>query len=213
MKQGGVLTATAVPSNGNGTEFDLTDASVSPKEELEQKLDHAREQLLTLRRQQEELERQKGELEELRRRQEEYIRGKREMVESLTRGLVVMERDQIESQRRAELCGKTMTAFRDYLEQLHGLNDEEWTSTNVRSELSHALGIIDNSRLEFNRARTKLDCLNPSAGQPAEAAPTTETATIDWPELLRYLRLGAAASAPLIAAGTIWLIIALIHWR
>ncbi len=211
MKQGGSATATVVPANGNGIDLDLADSPATPAVELDHKLDDAREQLLTLRRQQEELERQKGELEELRRRQEEYIRGKREMTDNLTRSLVILERDQIEAQRRAELCGKTVTAFRDYLEQLHALNDEEWSSATVRTELSHALGVIENSRLEFNRARTKLDCLNPQAGQPAETiSPTVEPGTVDWQETLRYLWLGAAASAPLIMAGTVWLIVALV---
>lgn len=210
MKQGGSNTATAVSANGTGLEFALAESPNAIAEETDQQLGAAREQLSTLRRQQEELERQKGDLEELRRRQEEYLRGKREMIEHLTRGLVILERDQLEAQRRAEVCGKTTVAFRDYLEQLHAINDAEWSSSTVRQELSHALGVIDNSRMEFNRARTRLDCLNPQAGQPSETAAVVPTEAGERAELVRYLRLGAAASAPLIVAGTIWLIIALV---
>ena len=107
----------------------------------------------------------------------------------------------------------TGAAFKDYLEQLQSINDEEWSSSNIRTELSRALGIIENSRLEFNRGRTKLDCLDPKADQPD--VPVEAKSGIDWPELLRYARLGAAASAPLIIAGTIWLIVlvAFKHWH
>jgi hypothetical protein len=36
-----------------------------------------------------------------------------------------------------------------------------------------------------------------------------EPRTFDWQEMIRYAWIGAAASAPLIVAGTIWLIILL----
>jgi len=71
------------------------------------------------------------------------------------------------------------------------------------------LGIIENSRLEYNRARTRLDCLNPAAGQPSEPSSAAAPKLFEWQELARYACLGAAASAPLIIAGTIWLIVLL----
>jgi DNA repair exonuclease SbcCD ATPase subunit len=219
MKKGENSTATIVPATlGAGPESaeEPTLSLVTPaphQEEVDGKLEAAREQLVALRRQQEELERAKSELEELRRKQDEYARGKAEMIDHLTRSLITLEREQIQSQRVAELCDKTGAAFRDYLEQLQSINDEEWSSANVRAELSAALGVIENSRLEYNRARTKLDCLNPAAGQPLEPVAAPKAAEIDWNEMLRWLRLGAAASAPLIAAGTIWLIILLVAGR
>ena len=165
MKQGGSNSVSILPESANGIGLSVVDTPPH-KEEVDWKLEQAREQLLTLRRQQDELERQKTDLEELRRKQEEYARGKTEMIDSLTRGLVTIDQEQIKSQRLAELCANTHDAFRDYLEQLKAFNDEEWSSANVRAELSKALGIIENSRLEYNRARTKLDCLNPGTGQP-----------------------------------------------
>lgn len=214
MKQGGNSTATILPESGDAATLALLDEpNLQPtaEEEVESRLDQARGQLLELRRQQEELERQKGELEELRRRQDEFSRGRAEMIENLTRGLVTIDREQIQAQRLAELCDKTQLAFRDYLEQIQSINDEEWTSDTVRTELSKALGVIENSRLEYNRARTKLDCLNPGAGQPEAAAETqAKSDMIEGTELLRYMCIGAAASAPLILAGTVWLIVALV---
>lgn len=206
MKEQGT-TATAVSETDVGLGF----AGVQeppPSEELDDQLDQAREHLLSLRRQQEELERKKSELEELRRKQDEYTRGRAELLDKLTRGRVTLEREQIQSQRLAELCEKTNDAFADYLEQLDSVNDEEWTADDLRPELSRALGIIENARLEYNRARTKLDCLNPAANQPAAESVTSEEPPADeWQEIARYAKLGAAASAPLICSGSIWFVV------
>jgi chromosome segregation ATPase len=203
MKAGG--SSTIPPETVVGTAVSA-DKDVTTKAELESKLDQAREQLIALRRQQDELERQKGEIEELRRKQDEYTRGKAEMIDNLTRGLTLVEREQIKSQRTAQVCTETHTAFRDYLDQVQSLNEETWTSTTLRTELSRALGIIENARLEYNRARTRLDCFTPEPEQPATPV-AAEPQSVDWDEILRYARLGAAASAPLILAGTIWVIL------
>ncbi|MEI6083815.1 MAG: hypothetical protein WCS70_05895 [Verrucomicrobiota bacterium] len=207
MKQGESSTILSVAIAGHGAGLAVLDVPAH-KEEVDTKLDQAREQLLTLRRQQEELEQQKSDLEELRRKQDEYTRGKAEMIDNITRALVTLERDQIQAQRLSDLCENTTTAFKDYLDQLQSINDEEWSSTTIRNELSRALGIIENSRLEYNRARIKLDSLNPGAGQPVQPA-EKPVVGFDWNETLRYARLGAAASAPLILAGTIWVILLL----
>lgn len=210
MKQGD-STATIVPESATGPALSIVGAPPY-KEEADWKLQEAREQLLTLRRQQEELERQKSDIEELRRKQDEYSRGRAEMLDNLSRGLAILEREQIQAQRLAELCGRTSDAFREYLDQLQSINDEQWTSTSVRTELSTALGIIENSRLEYNRARTKLDCLNPGANQqqPESPAAIAQPKAFDWDEMMRYMWIGAAATAPLILAGTIWMLVFLV---
>jgi DNA repair exonuclease SbcCD ATPase subunit len=209
MKQGGGSTATVLSESKDVPPLSIVELPPH-REEIDSKLEQAREHLLTLRRQQEELERQKSDLEELRRKQEDYSRGRTEMIDHLTRSLVTLERQQIESQRLAELCGKTIDTFRGYLEHIQMISDEDWNSSNVREELSKALGLIENARLEYNRACTKLDCLNPAAGQPATLIPEpSQSKPLGWDEIVRYAWIGAAASAPLIVAGTIWLIVLL----
>jgi chromosome segregation ATPase len=200
MNEGVTNTTTALPRHSV--------SELTPKEEVDLKLNEARDELLTLRRKQEELEQQKRDLEELRRKQDEYGRGRTELIEDLTRSLVVVERQQLESQRLAELCGRTRESFRDYLEQAQNLNDAEWTGANLHAELSRALGIIENARAELHRARVKLDCLNPATDKGLEAGSKGKLPS--WDEVWRYMLIGAAVSAPLILAGTIWLIIFLI---
>ncbi len=203
MKEADSSVATALPTTDSVTGFSVV-GNPTQKEELERDLQQKREQLLLLRRQQEELERQKGDLEDLRRKHEEYARGRTEMIEQLTRGLVLLEREQIEAQRRVELCAATRQAFRDGLERLQSIHDDQWTSANVRTELSQALGIVENSRTELQHACARLDCLSPK--QLSAEEKEGEGAS----EFVRYVRLGFAASLPLIVAGTIWLVVFLI---
>ncbi|NQU11068.1 hypothetical protein HQ590_09780 [bacterium] len=209
MNAGGSSTATVLPTASPELEFPVQ-PTPSPREEVDDKLETMRDQLIALRRQQEELEHQKGDLEELRRKQDEYTRGRAEMVERLTRSLATIEREQIEARRLAESCGKTTAAFREYLDRLQSISDEEWTSATVRGELGKALGVIDDARMEYNRARTKLDCLNPAADPAAAALADTQQPPFERKELVRWAVLGAVASAPLILAGTLWLIVALV---
>ena len=205
MNEGVTNTATALPESRTDATLPRHTAvsELTSKEEVDWKLNEAREELLTLRRQQEELERQKSELEELRRKQEEYGRGRTELIEDLTRSLVAVERQQLEAQRLAELCVRTRESFRDCLEQVQNLNDAEWTGANLRAELSRALGIIERARGELQRARVKLDCLNPATDEQAGS----KSKLLSREEVLRHVLIGAAVSTPLIVAGTIWLII------
>ncbi|MEI8063927.1 MAG: hypothetical protein WCH84_07675 [Verrucomicrobiota bacterium] len=203
----GILDEPAVNTGAGDGVFDAPTHEV----DVTTKLDAMREQLQKLRQQQDELERQKGDLEDLRRKQDEYTRGKAEMIDNLTRAVITLEREELQSQRHAELCENTSTAFKDHLERLQSIHDADWSSANVRIELSRALGLIGDSRMEFNRARTKLECLDPAAGQPA--VPELAQDGFNWQEVGRYCRLGAAASAPLILAGTIWVILLLVFKR
>ena len=207
MKRGEGSAATIMAESKNGATLSVVELPPH-REEVDSKLEQARDHLLVLRRQQEELERQKSELEELRRRQEEYSRGRAEISDKLTRGLIALDRQLSESQRLAEQCESTMAAFREYSKQIGQINDEDWKSDNVREELSKALATIESARLEYNRACAKLDCLNPAAGQSVADLPTDRKKRLPGrDEIVRYVCLGAAASAPLIVAGTIWLII------
>src|SRR5476649_2474378 len=80
--------------------------ATSTANEINLKVQHVQEQLLDLKRQQEEVERQKKELDELSRKQREFDEGRREIVEKLTRGLVLLEREEFEVKRELEQIGR-----------------------------------------------------------------------------------------------------------
>jgi len=80
----------------------------------------AQEQLVQLKRQQEQIEKQKRELEELSKRQEQLNHGKTEMTEKFTRALVVLERETYEAQKRVEQLKGMHEAFSQHLNVIEG---------------------------------------------------------------------------------------------
>lgn len=183
------------------------------KEEVAQKVDSAREQLAELQRRKDQLEREKSELEDLRRKQDEYELGRKEMLEHLTRSLVLLEHEQVETERRVEHIRTATAGFRKCKEQLESIREDQWNNANLKAELTKALAIVDNARSEFNHHRARLDVLdgkrNPDAaaiatGPLAEFAPSENLlAKLRFGDLVK---LGFALSLPVIFVGLILVI-------
>src|SRR5271154_415374 len=143
------------------------------REEVDRKVVEAQQKLAELKRAQEDLERERAALEELRRRQLEFQNGRQEMVHNLTRGLGLLEEAEFNARRDSEQMTKTMADFRDALEKIQNVRDETWTKENFQMELTRALTIVENARMEWNSARLKLPAL---AGESAQKKPETESA-------------------------------------
>jgi DNA repair exonuclease SbcCD ATPase subunit len=186
------------------------DAPVN-KADVAQEVDSARQQLLELERRKEELEREKSELEDLRRKQEEYELGRKEMLERLTRSLVLLEHEQVETQRKAENVRNGLADFKARKEEIESIREDQWNNANLKAELTKALAVVDSARNDFNHYRARLDVLdekrNPeaaAAGPLAEFAPSeSPLARLGWGELLR---VGFALSLPLVVLGLALLI-------
>src|ERR1700743_1123300 len=89
----------------------------SAPHEIDLKVQRYEEQLLDLKRQQDEIARQKRELDELSRKQREFDEGKRDVVEKLTRGLVLLEREEFEVKRELEQIKSIRNSFSEHLSQ------------------------------------------------------------------------------------------------
>jgi chromosome segregation ATPase len=127
--------------------------------EINLKVQHVQEQLLDLKRQQEEIERQKRELEELSRKQREFDEGRREIVEKLTRGLVLLEREEFEVKRELEQIKIVRDSFADHLGQTENLNPADWASADLPSELTKALARIDQAKSIYSQSQARLAAL------------------------------------------------------
>jgi chromosome segregation ATPase len=110
--------------------------STSTANEINLKVQRVEEQLLDLKRQQEEIERQKKELDELSRKQREFDEGRREIVEKLTRGLVLLEREEFEVKRELEQIKIVRDSFAEHLSQTENLNPAEWSNEEMPTELT-----------------------------------------------------------------------------
>src|ERR1700722_11285881 len=144
-------------------------ASRAPtREEVDSKMGEAQQKLAELKRVQEELERERAGLEETRRRQIEFQTGREEAIRNLTRGVGLLTEAEFESRRNAEQMAKSLADMQIALEQVQATTEAGWTKENFSTELTKALTVIENARMEWNGARLKFPVL--SGETTAEAA-------------------------------------------
>src|SRR5213596_3309305 len=158
------------------------------REELDSRVSETQQRLLELKRAQEELERERTALEEARRRRAEFQTGREEMLQSLTRGMGFLEEAEFNARRDAEQMAKTLGELRGALTKVQSIHEETWTQENYNVELTRALTVIDNARMEWNAARLKWALLSGPREPETAAAPADKPATAPL-ESLDFLRL------------------------
>jgi hypothetical protein len=189
--------------------------NVSTANEINLKVQHVQELLLDLKRQQEEVERQKRELEELSRKQREFDEGRREIVEKLTRGLVLLERQEFEVKRELEQIKIVRDSFAEHLGLTEGLNPSEWAAEEMPSELTRALARVDQAKSIYSQSRARLAALRQhDEGEEGEVASDLQPEMMVGPDKSfgAMVRDGFAYSLPIILF-SVCLLIALIFLR
>jgi len=182
------------------------------KKAVDENVNSAMHELDRLRKRAEDLEKEKRDLEDTRRKQEEYERGKREMVERLGQSLMRLEREKIQAERLSELLEATRKRFRSMLEEIQVLNEEAWPEEQVRDELGKALVVVEDARMEYNKAMAKIEAI---AGGEAKGASSNQPVIFEESHLHhepektfgQWLKIGLAISLPLLAGLVILLII------
>jgi predicted RNase H-like nuclease (RuvC/YqgF family) len=155
-------------------EFLPPDPHVDPTStanEINLKVQRVEEQLLDLKRQQEEIERQKKELDELSRKQREFDEGRRDIVEKLTRGLVLLEREEFEVKRELEQIKIVRDSFAEHLGETENLNPADWSSEELPSELTKALARVDQAKAIYSQSRARLLALRQAEEGQGEDIP------------------------------------------
>ncbi len=179
----------------------------STANEINLKVQHVQEQLLDLKRQQEEIERQKRDLEDLSRKQREFDEGRREIVEKLTRGLVLLERQEFEVKRELEQIKIVRDSFAEHLGQTENLNPADWPSEELPSELTKALARVDQAKTIYSQSRARLVALRlAEEGQgeiPSDLAPEFASYEKSFGNMVRE---GFAYSLPLLLLGVFGLL-------
>jgi len=187
------------------------------REEVDRKVVEAQQKLAELKRAQEDLERERAALEELRRRQLEFQNGRQEMVQHLTRGLGLLEEAEFNARRDSEQMTKTMADFKVALEKIQNVRDETWTKENFQMELTRALTVIENARMEWNSARLKLPALAGEAAQKLENenAPAPAAASLTTMSFGELCKIGFAMTWPLlvVALGALGVFVAILLRR
>lgn len=171
------------------------------REELDAKLGEAQNRITLLKREQEELERERATLEEARRRRQEFEMGRVEMTAHLVRGIGLLEKAEFEARRDAEQMAKTLAGFRDALEKVQAIVEENWTTENWSTELTRALTTLENARMEWNSARLKWTRLSgeetPASGAAVDGAAERSEDLLKQRGFGQLCKIGLALTWPL----------------
>jgi hypothetical protein len=171
------------------------------REEVDSKVAQAQQELAEKRRELEECERKRTALEETRRRQMEFETGRQEVVHHLTRGVGLLEEAEFNARRDAEQMAKALSGFRDALSKVQAIREESWTKENLEVELTRALTVLENARMEWNSARLKVPVLSGSALQnPPEAVQAKTPPLMSGESFGQLCRAGLALTWPLAIA-------------
>ena len=174
------------------------------REEVDSRVTETQSKLAELKRAQEELERERASLEELRRRQIEFQTGREEILQSLTRGLGLLEESEFAARRDAEEMARSVADLKEALQKVQSLNDQSWSKDGFSVELTRALTTVENARMEWNSARLKFPVLSGTAASQqdmqtkgAQPAPNILAAQ----SFSQLLKLGLALTWPLVLLG------------
>lgn len=191
-------------------------ARAPTREEVDVKAAEAQQKLAELKRAQEDLERQRAELEDTRRRQSEFQTSRQEMLQSLERGIGLLEEAEFSARQEAEQTSNAVQGLREALQKVEGLHEESWMADQFHRELTRALTTLENARMEWNTCRLKFPILSgtpPESGrQPSKEGVSSPLAEMT---LLRACKLGLALTWPiaLVGIGAIGLFAALLMQR
>jgi DNA repair exonuclease SbcCD ATPase subunit len=172
------------------------------REEVDSKMSEAQQKLAELKRVQEELERERAGLEETRRRQIEFQNGREETIRNLTRGLGLLTEAEFASRRDAEQMAKSLADLQAALDKVQATSEAGWTKENFSTELTRALTVIENARMEWNAARLKYAVLSDGAQAQGSKSSKSGDTFSEWlarQSLGQLCKLGLAVTWPLAA--------------
>ncbi|MFZ9853879.1 MAG: hypothetical protein ACO3I0_02090 [Limisphaerales bacterium] len=206
----------------DGTDF--VDADVSPtrtpsagnraptREELDAQLTGTQQQLAKLKEAQDQLERARAAVEEMRRRRSEFANGRGEMLQSLTRGIGILEQSEHEARQNAEQMAKSLVGLREALGAVEQLNEQAWTAETWEKELTRALTTIENARREYQGACRSWPVLDgkstgETAGPGRKPDPIQGLASLP---MMSLCRLGLALTWPVAVAALVGVIVLIV---
>lgn len=184
------------------------------REEVDSRVGETQQKLAELKRIQEELERERAGLEETRRRQMEFQNGRHEAIQNLTRGVGLLEEAEFNARRDAEQMSRALADMREALAKVESTNEQAWTRENFGAELTRALTVVENARMEWNSARLKISALageTKNAAAPLDKNPATGLSpSLADLGFFQLCKIGLAMTWPLLLAllGVIGVLIA-----
>ncbi|MGI8604184.1 MAG: hypothetical protein ACR2OZ_14505 [Verrucomicrobiales bacterium] len=178
---------------------------VVEEEDFEARLQETQEELLQLKHQARLVERRKEELEEINRKERDFSKGRTDMQEKLGRALVTLERETAEARRRFEVFTQTRQDLTRHHRAVTALRSDNWERSEINEQLDHALAVIKDAQLDFERTMRHVEPLLPAS--PAARSDVTRPAPVVVHNFRYWLRAGFAFTLPLIVLGVVALMV------
>jgi hypothetical protein len=158
-----------------------------------------------LRQAQEKLERERTALEEARRQRSELSLGFDEMMESLPKGIAMLEEFAFKARQDSEQMGNSLDGLQHALTHVKSIDQDAWTEESYQEELSRALGIVENARMEWNSCRLKWPALDAGHDAGKMERNDSEPSAPQWASLSKagfwtLCRLGLGLTWPVAMA-------------
>ena len=126
------------------------------------------------------------------------------MKDRLVQSLARMEKDRLQAERYAQMLEETRKLFRERLDEIGSLRDDEWEDENLLDELNRGLTLLETVRSDYAKAMAKIDAVQPHVGgsepRAASAAYADAGPAADVPrgEFRRWLVAGLGFTLPLM---------------
>lgn len=179
-------------------------------EDYDRKLKDTQEEIERIQQQREELERKKIELEELTNRKRAFVSQQVELTERLTSSLTLIDRELYSIREEAQDLEQCRACFAAHLDKIQKYNPESWTRENTSDKLERATIAIDLAADEYDQAAAHFEGTRSGAifGRASKKSRAARTSTSS--EFMNNLRNGFAFNLPVVALGTLALIVYLL---
>lgn len=138
------------------SEEETADRLARKKEQIQEKVADAAEEIERLQLRQKELEQARQELRELHRKQHEYEDGKKDLIEKLHRKSILLQKEEERLTRVLELVSVTRDDFQSMLTELRAIREDQWSESGFASSLDSALALLESIRGSYTKARARL---------------------------------------------------------
>jgi len=167
-------------------------------EDVDKKMQQARERLDELRNEQERVEREERKLERLRVRQEEFLDGSRRAHEELQRSVTKLDREVLAMEHQMEAARTARETLSRHLQAVRDLAPERWPDESLEDELERALAVLDNAHTEHERCNAHLGALGSTALGPSRSS-ALPGGGAELRSSIEFLKAGFFFTLPLIA--------------
>ena len=194
------------------TQMEMPSSSQSGRnEDYDRKLLDTQEELERIQQQREDLERKKIELEELTNRKRAFVSSQVELTEKLTSSLTLIDRELFSIREEAQDLEQCRACFAAHLDKIQKYNPENWTRENTSEKLERATVSLDLAADEYDQAAAHFEGTRSGSifGRASKKSRAQARGSSSG-EFASNLRNGFAFNLPVVALGTLALIVYLL---